>query len=182
MFPVNRFTRDLLGKIKVILSQAHPAQAAYTYRGRQILGLAEQSSNTDSIFIAADPAEVELAHEQVTLLKVLYGQISPELQASFPTLLLAEINESNSTVTVLTLLHIGHLNELIKLLSAKTPAGKAHLRYRIWNAIRMALTFESHRFTQDDLSKLDKTQKRDAKWASKAAITEAIVASPRSRR
>lgn len=163
----NSATEEVQKHIKLILSETRPGEPSYPRRGTttKLLDPGDPPTKMDPPYIVTDPKEVEMTQEQVGLLKILYGQCSPELKSSFPALLLAEATERNVSIVVLTLLETGHLSEVMETLLNKMPAGGLSLRRLTWKALRGILVFQSHRFTDDDLTKLEDLRKRDASWS-----------------
>jgi hypothetical protein len=155
---------DLRREIKLVLSQVNPSEPIYTLRALKLFGPSSPEDLGDSPFIVTDPREIDVINEQVGLLKMLYGKCSQRLKPSFPVLLLKEIAESNAEVIVVTLVHTGHLRQLLGAFrgGAFTP----RLRRKMWQAIRGMLSFEPHRFTGDDLTRVEKIRKENVKWAS----------------
>lgn len=64
----------------------------------------------------ANPGGVEVAHEQVTLLKTLYAQCPERLKSKPLQFLLGQVNEYNARVVVQIVLEIGHVSDLKKAL------------------------------------------------------------------
>ena len=150
---------DLKGKMKLILSQVAPSTVAYTFHDPDLsLGAfarydAARSGRPPKIRIA-NPGDAEMKNEQVPLLKTLYAQCTPQLQTSFPSILSAEMREINAAVIVHTVLELGHLSELRKVLDNPKRLALNVRRY-VWEAIGQKVAMESHRFTDDDLDQLD---------------------------
>ncbi len=150
---------DLKGKMKLILSQVASSEVAYTIRDTTLIigavadHAAARSGRPQEIRIA-DPGGAEMKNEQVLLLKTLYAQCAPELQTSFPSILLGEMREMNAAVIVHTVLELGHLRELRKLLDNPKRLTLS-VRRSVWKAIGQKVAMESHRFTDDDLNELD---------------------------
>ena len=150
---------DLKNKVKLILSQVASSTVAYTFRDPKLAlaaaaqYLAGRSPQPLEIRIA-DAGDVEMKNEQVLLLKTLYAQCTPELQTSFSSILLGEMRDLNAAVIVHTVLELGHLGELRKLLDHPMKLTLNVRRY-VWEAIKHKVAMESHRFTDDDLNQLD---------------------------
>lgn len=158
---------DLKGKMKLILSQVASSEVNYTFLDatfslRAFADYATVRSGRSPEIRIADPADVEMKNEQVLLLKTLYAQCNPELQTSFPSFLLEEMREMNAAVIVHTILELGHLSELKKLLDNPKKLTMKMRRY-VWQAIGQKVAMESHRFTDDDLNQLDAMRTADVK-------------------
>lgn len=148
---------DLGKKIKLILSNIDDVRPIYVTQ-KQI-----PSPMTDPPFIVTDPNDVHMSHEQVGVLKTLYGQCSPEEKVLFISFLLGEMAERYVPVIVATLLHTDHLGELVSALSTKEGAWKSvEVRTLVWAVLQTTLAHEPHRFTEKDLTRLEAARHRDA--------------------
>ena len=165
MLSVTSANVDLQAKIRLILLHVSSKKPVYKIGTKE--GTAPKPSlhaDGSPPFVITDPSGVEMIQEQVGLLKALHGACSPQQRNAFPRLLCKEISESNALVVVLTLIHTGHLSHIMDALLNKTPAGQINLRNLTWYALRSALSLEPHRFTDDELTKLEQIQRRDSNW------------------
>jgi len=147
-------TGDLRRKIKLILSQVDPSVAIYRAITSGPTSYPKHPSPRPEIDLAS-PGSVEVAHEQVVLLKTLYAQSPEKLKTNFLSLLLNQINEQNARIIVHAVLEIGHLGDLKKVVLDGPKKLGFFVRIKVWVAIREKLTMESHRFTSEDLSLLE---------------------------
>ena len=165
MATVSSKEAEFTAKIETILSQVLPTDPPYQTNTSRIHGPGTLTDDSKPPFVSTDPSAVQMIHEQVGLLKALHGSCSPSQRPAFVRLLCNQVSQNNVLVVVLTLLHIGHLDKITGVLLSKGPAGQASLRYHTWYALRTALAFEPHRFTDEDLTKLEEIQRRDLTWA-----------------
>ena len=93
-------------------------------------------------------------------------------------MLFKEVSEGNVSLIVLSLLHIGQLIECLQDLFGAVSAGPVRIRWRTWCAIRLALVFDTQRFSDDDLTKLAAICARDGKWLSKPDTLLGTLLSP----
>jgi hypothetical protein len=144
---------ELRSNIKLILSQVMKSVVIYTYPGSGKEAVLQHRAQSGEIVIAP-PGLVELSNQQVVLLVRLYSACGSPLQESFPTVLLSEMTLQTASVIVQVLLQTGHLRHLEKFL-ADSKQLAADVRFRVWDTIREALKMEAHRFSEEDLSKLE---------------------------
>ena len=157
-------------KINLILSQVGPSPQIYSHRDKTIAALeavvhATQSRVPETSTTVYDPGDHEVTNEQVILLRTLYAAQSAELQATFPAVVFGEMTEGNAAVVIAALLGIGYVAGLINTLAGQDPVGKMHLRLNLWKALREALSKQSQRFTDQDLTELEKVRARDMTWS-----------------
>lgn len=151
---------DLKRKMNLILSQVTSSGVAYTIRDPKsllfaaIADLAGERSGLPPEIRIADAGDAELKNEQVFLLKTLYSQCSPEMKAEFSPSLLGQMTELNASVIVHTVLELGHLSEVRKMLDDPRRM-TLNARRSAWKTIREKIAMEPHRFTDDELKQLD---------------------------
>lgn len=144
---------DFKGKIRLILSQVDPSASIFRTITSGPTSHGKGAVPRPEIDLAT-PGSVEVGHEQIILLKTLYAQCPEELKAEFLSLLPAQMNERNARVIIHTVLEIGHLSDLKKLLDDPKKLGLP-IRRQVWRAIREKVAAESHRFTEEDLTLLE---------------------------
>jgi hypothetical protein len=160
--------RTVKGKIALILSQVEPLEKIYSERS--LVDSTRASRQLDEFGRLAralgpkpdpiaQPGQFVVTHGQVQLLRALYTSLPPVLQRTFPALLWASVEERNSHVVVHTLLDLGRLQMLVKLLSGRRVP--MPLRVLVWATIGEALAYESNRFGDRELELLDRAQKDD---------------------
>lgn len=71
------------------------------------------------------------------------------------------MHECNAEVIVHTVLEVGELSDLKRILDDPKKKLGLGARMRVWSTIRQKLTMESHRFTENDLTLLDSMWKAE---------------------
>jgi len=148
---------ELRSNIKLILSQVSQDAPIYTLSSTRtfIPGSLE--------IPILPPGAAQKTNEQVVLLTRLYSGCRSELQKSFPVLLLSEITTRTAAVIVHALLETGTLSHLEKALADTTRLPTLELRTRVWEAIRAGLQMEAHRFSEEDLTRLEAMREAEVK-------------------
>jgi hypothetical protein len=168
-----RSEREIKGKIRLILSQVEPAARIYHERGlAEAMRDAALTGEVSEFYrlagslgakpnpIAA-PGQFAVTHPQVEILRALYTSLPAPRQRKFATMLLSEISERTARVIVHTILDLGYLKVLETFLSGSTAS--VPVRVIAWSTVKDALAHEPHRFTELDLSTLERMQKTDRK-------------------
>lgn len=104
----------------------------------------------------APRGSLTLDSEQLRLLKVLYGQAGPELQAQFGGALLAQLDERTAPLIVHALYELGKLSELTEALRSRESG--LEIRKAVWRAIGDKLAVEHFRFGEPDLDLIDRAR------------------------
>jgi len=152
---------ELRAKIKLILGQVMRNAFIYTLPGTDTRASLGSQMPSGEVPVAA-PGAVEMRNEQVVLLMRLYSGCRPKSQRLFPSLLLSEITLQVVPVIVQVILQTGHLQHLEKLL-ADAKRLSLQIRAHMWEAIREALQMEAHRFSEEDLTRLEAMQAAEVK-------------------
>ena len=145
---------ELRSKIKLILSQVTRNSPIYVLTTTGAFG-----GGSLEIPIAP-PGTAKMINEQVILLTRLYSASTPQSQKLFPALLLSEITPDTAAVIVQVFLETGHLSQLESAL-AKVKWFTHELRTLMWETIRAALMMEAHRFSEEDLVRLEAMRKTE---------------------
>src|SRR5262249_34131624 len=163
-------------KLKLILAQVSANDPLYK-TDSDVHAATGRPDPSRPAFVVTDPTAIQMINEEVGALKLLHGACSSRERKSFARLLCKEISESNASVVVVALLHIGGFNEIIDILLNKDLLGNVRVRNSIWFALRPVLTLESHRFSDDDLQRLEDVRQQDVA-SIKKHVDSIIIEAP----
>ncbi len=139
---------ELKRRISYILSQVGQDEVIYTFPSVNPL----RSASAD---FRAAPGEAEIANQKLLLLKILYGQCTPELKTQFVSILLGNLKPGNASFICHAVLAIGNLSNLKQILLCSS----IEIAEGLWASLAHKLQMESHRFTEADLNLLEEVHR-----------------------